>query len=111
VSRDGRLGGFGCWLGWLLGGSVGEICGRNGYLHATTMDREELQHHIDAAAPLGCPEARRLTSLMSGACWPGGPADRTERVARDWLRRWDPDQLSLELPECSCHTGHCVLCN
>jgi hypothetical protein len=75
------------------------------------MDREELQHHIDSAAPLGRADARRLMSLMIGACWPGGPADRTEPVALDWLRRWNPEQIELELPACSCGTGHCVLCN
>lgn len=50
-------------------------------------------------------------SLMIGACWPGGPADRTEPVALDWLRRWNPEQIKLELPACSCDNGHCVLCN
>jgi hypothetical protein len=75
------------------------------------MDREELRQHIDSAAPRGGPNSLRLASLIVGACWPGGPEDRTERVALDWLRRWRPEQVAAELPVCSCSTGRCVLCN
>jgi hypothetical protein len=75
------------------------------------MDRDELRHHIDLASPFGRTDVRRLTSLMIRACWPGGPEDRTERLALDALRRWHPVPAAPELPECSCETGHCVLCN
>jgi hypothetical protein len=75
------------------------------------MDREELRHHIDAVALHGAPGARRLTALMLGACWPGGPADRTERAALDLLREWRPDTGTTELPACSCSTGRCIVCN
>ncbi len=82
-----------------------------GHVLQILMTREELQKHLDSAAPRGGTEARRLASLIVGACWPGGPADRSERAALDWLRHWRPDQIHAELPECSCSTGHCVLCN
>jgi hypothetical protein len=75
------------------------------------MDRDELRHHIELASPFGDSYSRRLTSLIIRACWPGGPDDRTERLALDALRRWHPMQLVAELPECSCDAGHCVLCN
>jgi hypothetical protein len=75
------------------------------------MTREELRHHIDSAAPGGGTESRRLAALIMSACWPGGPEDRTERAALDWLRRWRPGQITAELPACSCSTGRCVLCN
>jgi hypothetical protein len=75
------------------------------------MNLEELRHHIESAAPLGRADGRRLASLIVGACWPGGPEDRTEPVALDWLRHWHPELIDAELPVCSCHTGHCVLCN
>jgi hypothetical protein len=75
------------------------------------MDRDELRQHIESAAPRGGPKARRLASLIFGACWPGGPQDRTERMALEWLRRWRPEQTAAALPVCSCATGHCVLCN
>jgi hypothetical protein len=84
---------------------------KNGYLLATMMNRDELRHHIESAAPLGRTDPRRLASLIVGACWPGGPDDRTERVALDWLRHWQPRRMPIELPACSCETGHCVLCN
>jgi hypothetical protein len=75
------------------------------------MDREELRHHIDAAAPGRGPTAARLAALIVSACWPGGPEDRTERVALDWLRQWRPGHLVADLPACSCSTGRCVVCN
>jgi hypothetical protein len=75
------------------------------------MDREELRQHIDSAAPRGGPQGLRLTALILRACWPGGPADRTQRAALDWLRAWHPDAAAAELPVCSCETGRCVLCN
>jgi hypothetical protein len=75
------------------------------------MDRDELAQHINSAAPGGGGESERLVSLIVSACWPGGPADRTERVALEWLRRWRPEQIAAELPSCSCSTGRCVLCN
>ena len=75
------------------------------------MDREELRQHIDSAAPGTSPDAARLASLIIGACWPGGPDDRSERVALEWLRQWRPQRIAAELPACSCSTGRCVLCN
>jgi hypothetical protein len=75
------------------------------------MDREELRHHIDAVAPGEGLTAERLASLIIGLCWPGGLADRTDRAAREWLTRWDPDAGAADVPRCSCSTGRCVLCN
>jgi hypothetical protein len=75
------------------------------------MDRDELRLHIELAAPSGSSDSRRLASLIAGACWPGGSEDRTERVALEWLRHWHPARTAAELPECTCATGHCVICN
>jgi hypothetical protein len=75
------------------------------------MDREELRHHIDAVAPGDSLTATRLASMIIGTCWPGGVADRTDRAAREWLRQWDPDSGAADVPQCSCSTGRCVLCN
>jgi hypothetical protein len=74
-----------------------------------TMDREELRHHVDSAGPGAA--ATQLASLILDVCWPGGPADRSERVALEWLRQWHPDRVTAQLPRCSCSSGHCVLCN
>jgi hypothetical protein len=75
------------------------------------MDRDELRFHIESAAPVSSGDLRGLASLIVGSCWPGGPADRTERIALEWLRRWHPERIAADLPACSCDTGHCVLCN
>jgi hypothetical protein len=75
------------------------------------MDRDELHHHIESARPFGGADSRRLASLIVGACWPGGPEDRTEPGAFVWLRRWHPERIAAELPACSCDAGHCILCN
>ena len=76
------------------------------------MDRDDLHHHIKSVSPLGSTtDQRELTSLLVDACWPGGPEDRVEPVALEWLRHWQPEQLALELPKCSCANGRCVLCS
>jgi len=76
------------------------------------MDREELRHHIDSAAPhVGGAAATQLSALIFSACWPGGAEDRSERAALEWLRQWHPDHSTAELPSCSCSTGRCVVCN
>jgi hypothetical protein len=55
---------------------------------------------IDAQTAL---DARRL-ALRS-------PADRTDPIALEWVRRWGPSRL-LETPlECSCAEGRCAVCN
>jgi hypothetical protein len=39
------------------------------------------------------------------------PADRTDKVALEWVRRWGPSRL-LDVPlECSCAEGRCAVCN
>jgi len=70
-----------------------------------------MQHHgegfiadviesIDAQTAL---DARRLARRS--------PADRTDPVALEWVRRWGPSRL-LETPlECSCAEGRCAVCN
>jgi hypothetical protein len=75
------------------------------------MDRDELRFHVESAGPLGQSGSLRLASLIVGACWPGGPEDRTQPGALEWLRRWHPKRIEAEFPACSCDTGHCPLCN
>jgi len=75
------------------------------------MNREELRKHIASAAPHAGKDSARLASRIVSVCWPGGPEDRTERVALDGLRQWRPEQIAAEPPACSCRTGRCGLCN
>ena len=66
--------------------------------------------HIRAAArPSG--ESERLTRVLSNALWPGGSADRSDPIARGWLRMWGPVQVVAEPPRCGCADGHCTICN
>ena len=60
--------------------------------------------HGDARADLRLSAATRQ-------CWPGGPEDRTEPPALDWLRQWRPAQALGVLPACSCRAGRCTICN
>jgi hypothetical protein len=79
-------------------------------MHEEPEMREGLAVHIRAAArPLG--ETDRLAAAISDACWPGGVADRSEPVARGWLRMWGPARLVVDVPVCGCARGHCAICN
>ena len=69
------------------------------------MDSEHLASLIDRANHHG------LASKLLARCWPGGPHDRTEPAAREWLRRWTPRKLPLQPPACSCAVGRCTACN
>jgi hypothetical protein len=69
------------------------------------MDDDEIRRHLEPGA------AGAMTARLLHACWPGGPHDRTERAALQWLRRWRPERLGAALPVCSCATGRCTVCN
>jgi hypothetical protein len=75
------------------------------------MHDDFIRDHI-ARLAAGDQQVDRL--LMDGAaeqCWPGGAADRTEPVARLWLRLWRPARTAAILPVCSCAAGRCSVCN
>ncbi len=77
-------------------------------------DRPELPDtlalHIRAAARPEH-ESTRLARTLLGACWPGGPHDRTDPVARGWLRMWGPVKVVVTPPRCGCEHGRCTVCN
>lgn len=56
-------------------------------------------------------ETARLTSYLVEACWPGGLGDRSEPVARGWLRMWGPTRIVVDVPRCGCAQGRCTICN
>ncbi|WP_249009546.1 hypothetical protein [Conexibacter sp. DBS9H8] len=66
--------------------------------------------HIRAAAR---PEHETLllADRLLRECWPGGQADRSEPVARGWLRLWGPVKVIAVVPACECHRGRCRICN
>ncbi len=75
------------------------------------MSHDDLRYHIRRAARCGTPSGRGIAVRIIGACWPGGPADRTEPVALLWVSRWRPIAAGTSLSACSCATGHCPVCN
>jgi hypothetical protein len=74
------------------------------------MDIDEIREHIESAGRSSA-EGRMLMTLIIGACWPGGAEDRTEPAARRWLKRWRPVRVAVAVPDCSCSSGRCPLCN
>jgi hypothetical protein len=82
-------------------------------MHDERHIQDTLALHVRAA---GRPDAEteRLTSYIVEACWPGGPDDRSEPVARGWLRAWArpaPVLIVVDVPRCRCATGRCTICN
>jgi hypothetical protein len=67
--------------------------------------------HIAAAARRTPADDDRLAAILRGWCWPGGPDDRMEPVARAWVRRWGPRRVGAIVVECTCAQGRCELCN
>ena len=66
---------------------------------------------IESVATRSESETDRLVSTLRGRCWPGGLADRTERPALEWVRRWGPARLTAAPVACSCRQGRCAVCN
>jgi hypothetical protein len=75
--------------------------------------QDSLATHIRAAArPTG--ESDRLTGALMAACWPSGCDDRSEPVARGWLKMWypaHPTRIVVDVPACGCARGRCAICN
>jgi len=51
-----------------------------------------------------------LTARLRESCWPGSD-DRTDALAREWLRLGGPGGAVPQIVGCSCHTGRCRVCN
>ncbi len=73
------------------------------------MDEDFIREQIHTLHGRGGHRAAFARALA--ACWPGGPADRSDPVAMGWLRYWRPATARLVLPSCSCGAGHCAVCN
>jgi hypothetical protein len=44
-------------------------------------------------------------------CWPGGFLDRRDPLGSEWLRRAGFRPAVADLPQCTCETGRCQICN
>ena len=51
-----------------------------------------------------------LTARLRERCWPGGD-DRTDALAREWLRRRGPKAPAPAPDGCTCDSGRCSVCN
>jgi hypothetical protein len=72
--------------------------------------RDTVEVHIRAAARSEL-ESLMLADELLRHCWPGGQADRTEPIARGWLRMWGPVKVVTTVPACGCASGYCTICN
>jgi hypothetical protein len=67
--------------------------------------------HVESISTRTYFETERLALAMLGRCWPGGPADRIDLTAVEWVRRWGPARLGAPELDCSCPAGRCRVCN
>jgi hypothetical protein len=74
-------------------------------------NRARVRHLIGTAERATTDGRAGLADSLRRWCWPGGGEDRTEPVARAWVRRWGPTLLGEVAVECTCADGHCSLCN
>jgi hypothetical protein len=71
---------------------------------------EDIGARIESIARL---DTRWMIHRGARALWPGGPADRHEPGAVEWLRRWRPRGPvdANQIPTCACAAGRCLVCN
>ncbi|HLM84631.1 MAG TPA: hypothetical protein VK272_00430 [Solirubrobacteraceae bacterium] len=71
----------------------------------------EIAAHIESVSSRADSDTARLAAAIIGRCWPGGPGDRTESVALEWVRRWGPRRAGPISSACRCAVGRCGVCN
>ncbi len=76
----------------------------------------EHPHHTFVASLLTSLAARThaetviLTARLRVRCWPGGD-DRSDALAREWLRLRGPKTAPPPPDGCTCGSGRCHVCN
>jgi hypothetical protein len=81
------------------------MTGLGNYLEPV-MDLDTLRRHLQVAT-----DPDSAMSRLFAECWPRGSHDRCDRVAIELLRYWHPARETATLPECSCMSGRCAVCN
>jgi hypothetical protein len=71
----------------------------------------QIEAHIELISSRAEPDSERLVAAMLNCSWPGGPGDRSEPVALEWVRLWGPGHVGLIPLACSCAAGRCRVCN
>lgn len=74
-------------------------------------ERAAAREHLQAIATRTPAEDEALRGRLLRASWPGGPADATRPMAREWVRRWRPVRGTPLPSACTCPTGRCGACN
>jgi hypothetical protein len=73
--------------------------------------RDDAIHtHVRAAGRPGA-ETDRLLAKLAGTSWPGGTADRSDPIARGWLRHFGAIVPIVVPAACTCRRGRCAACN
>lgn len=77
------------------------------------MERRDfsIAEHVQAISTRTHGESSSLSRRLLGHSWPGGPTDRSELAALDWLSRWHPARAATDLIACACASGRCLVCN
>lgn len=75
------------------------------------MPHDPIRRHIAAIGSRPESESRRMAEDAVRACWPTGVEDRTDRMARGWLRHWRPARATAPIRACTCAAGRCAVCN
>jgi hypothetical protein len=73
--------------------------------------RARAEAHIAAMGRRTAADHDRLAEILTGRCWPGGAADRTEPAAHGWVRRWARSSAHAVVLDCACAHGRCAVCN
>jgi hypothetical protein len=61
-------------------------------------DEDRIREHIATVIARDEAATAYLIRRMQRACWPGGPCDRTDPSARNWLQRWRPAVAPAPVP-------------
>jgi len=67
--------------------------------------------HIAAMTRRNADDHDRLADILRGWCRPGGAAERTEPVARGWVRQRGRACGHAVALQCMCAQGSCAVCN
>jgi len=73
--------------------------------------RARAEAHIAAASRRTAEDHDRLEGILRSWCWPGGPDDRTDAIARRLVGTRGPECLTKVAFECTCVQGRCTVCN
>ncbi len=103
-------GGGGVIIRWaVIGGAVPGSSGGRHMRPRPRMNPRQLRDCVNDSFGPRPTQGRGLAFHLTAYCWPGGAHDRSDPLRGD-DRLWS-EQAVLPLPECTCRSGCCRLCN